>query len=142
MAGSKLETGTGLCKLCGSLTLLHRLVLTVKFTVISAMHLTAALHLPQVATMTEAEFDALWKHYINAFAALLVEAGGDLGTAAGRRLTRLVYEVGVLKGSVLMSHPSRIRYKLVRRPPPRQRSCMPLALQLRHKSRVAAKSPG
>ncbi len=71
--------------------------------------------------MTEAEFDALWKYYMNAFAVLLVEADGDLDTAAGRRLTRLVYEVGALKGSILMSYPDRIHYKLVRPPLRRKR---------------------
>ncbi len=106
------------------------------------MHLTAALLPLQVAEMTEAEFDALWKHYINVFAALLVEAGGDLGAPAGRRITRLVYELGVLKGAVLMSHPSRIHCKLVQPMPPGRRPCMLRALQLRRESRAAAESPG
>ncbi len=72
--------------------------------------------------MSEADFDTLWKQYMNAFAVLLIEAGGDPETPAGRRLTRLVYEGGQLKGSMLVSYPDRIHYKLVRplsySPPP------------------------
>lgn len=68
----------------------------------------------QVAEMTEADFDTLWKQYMNALAVLLIEAGGDQDTAAGRRLARLVYEGGQLKGSMLVSYPDRIHYKLVR----------------------------
>lgn len=72
---------------------------------------------PQVAEMTETDFDTLWKQYMNAFAVLLIEAGGDQDTAAGRRLARLVYEGGQLKGSMLVSYPDRIHYKLVRPQP-------------------------
>lgn len=64
--------------------------------------------------MSEPEFDTLWKEYMNAFAVLLIEAGGDPDTPAGRRLSRLVYEGGQLKGSMLVSYPDRIHYKLVR----------------------------
>ncbi len=119
-----------------------QLVFTLEPMGVFTVHLDAALLPPQVAEMTEAEFDALWKHYINAFAVLLVEADGDLGAPAGRRLTRLVYEVGVLKGAVLMTHPSHIRYKLVRSLSPGRRPCMSRALQLRRESRAAAESPG
>jgi len=66
----------------------------------------------QVAEMSEPEFDTLWKEYMNAFAVLLIEAGGDPDTPAGRRLSRLVYEGGQLKGSMLVSYPDRIHYKL------------------------------
>jgi hypothetical protein len=62
----------------------------------------------QLAAMPHKDFGDLWREYMNAFAECLLEMNGDENSPAGRRLTRLVFEAGQLKGAILMSFPDRI----------------------------------
>lgn len=76
--------------------------------------------------MAQGEFAMLSHTYINAIAALLIEAGGDADSAPGLRLARLVFESGQLKGSQLLrnrlvgycaSHRARKNLQVLQEPP-------------------------
>ena len=73
---------------------------------------TQAILPAQVANLSFENYEKLWKMFVDAFAACLLECGGrwEPETPAAGRLKELCIEAGALRVAVALAHPSRMTH--------------------------------